>query len=256
MRYLFNILFISIGYISIAQPVQENNLEQLYKINLINGDIEAQRDCAVDLYKKYSPSYLNYYRSQLSFIPNHSILITNGLEDTYALTILQHVESVKKNVVVISLELLNEELYRNSLLNKFHLSLDFDKTSPSIYLKRILDANVKIFISSTVNPLTYANHSSNLFLVGLSFKYGETEQFKELNNFWKDIQLKDKFKFSTKEKGIYSNYLPPLLTLYKFKINTGYKDEVLKKAILYLAKLVNKIDIVNQVIKEYEKEGD
>ena len=87
--------------------------------------------------------------------------------------------------------------------------------------------------------------------------YKMDNQFKELEKFWENLQSKDKFKFnlSTNEKGLYSNYLPPLLTLYKMKIINGELDKSLKIAIEYIANVLGKNKEVQSIIKQYEKGG-
>lgn len=258
MRHFLYIFFLVIStQQSFGQSNEEQSIKGLYKKALIENDIESQKTLAKQLKSGYSNNELNYYKTLLKHTPESAILITNGLEDTYPITILQNTESIKTSVIVISLKLLDEAPYRLRLLKKYHLSTEFDKTSKSIYLNRLLLAKARLFISSTVNPTTYKTHNHNLFVVGLSLGYRKGDQYRELESFWVKLREKEKYKFNltTKEKGIYSNYLPPLLTLYKMKLASDVKDQNLKIGILYLSNLLNKTTIVKNIIEQYEKGG-
>ena len=257
MRHFLYIFFIVCSAQSIGQTNSELSSKELYKKAIIENDIKSQKELSKPLKSNYSTNTLNYYRTLLKDLPSHSILVTNGVDDTYPIKILQTTESIGINIEVVSLELLAEDKYINRVFDKLNVSKDFDKTSPSIYLSRILTANKKIFISSTVNPNHYSGTSNNCYVIGLALEYKAQSQLSKLEMFWADLQKKNKYKFSlsTNEKGIHSNYLPPLLTLYKLKLENGVKDKNLKLGILYLGQLLNKATIVQSIIEQYEKGG-
>lgn len=257
MRHLIFIFLLSFSLQSFGQSNGETAQKERYKNALIQGDIPSQKSIAAELITSYSSNELNYYRTLLKTTPNSAILVTNGLEDTYPVTILQHQESLKSNLTIVSLGLLYEEEYRMRLLNKFDLSTEFDKTSKSIYLSRFMKARIPLYVSTTVNPTTYQYSTANMFLVGLSLKYKTTNQYDQLESFWTNLKQNEKYKFilSSNEKGMYSNYLPPLLTLYKLKVESGQKDKKLKIAINYLAKILGKEKVVEEILKQYEKGG-
>tara|TARA_B100000809_G_C15091538_1_gene513371 strand:- start:228 stop:1001 length:774 start_codon:yes stop_codon:yes gene_type:complete len=257
MKHFLYLFFIVLSSQSFGQTDQELSLNELFKTAIIENDIPSQKKLSKELKSNYNINTINYYRTLLSGVPNNSILITNGFEDTYPITIIQITESIGVNIEVVSLKLLKEEKYINRVFDKLKINKDFDKTSPSIYLGKLLSANKKVFISSTLNPNHYGSYSNHFFVVGLSLEYKSKSQLNKLELFWADLQNKNKYKFSlsAKEKGIYSNYLPPLLTLYKLKLGSGVKDESLKLGILHIAQLVNKLTTVKSIIEQYEKGG-
>jgi hypothetical protein len=54
------------------------------------------------------------------------------------------------------------------------------------------------------------------------------------------------------EMKLYTNYLPPLLTLYHLQLLRGSKNEVLRKAILILAEKVAQTKKVTTILNDYE----
>lgn len=257
MRKLFYILFLFHSLNSFGSAYQTESLKNELKTAILSGDEVDLLEKSRKLKSTYSNNILSYYRTQLSLINNHSILITNGLEDTYPLVILQKTESISDKTMILSLDLLDNQKYLEMIFTRLGLSHDFDKTSKSIYLSRLMGSKKTIFISNTVQPSTYQNHQDKLFLTGLSLKYNENQQIKRLEQFWSKCQNQNlnQLKLNSTEKKLYSNYLPPLLTLYKLKINQNKKDITLKKGIEILAKLLNKEKIVENILKQYDKGG-
>ena len=257
MHKIFYIVFIFISFHSQACFYQNTPLKNELKNAIISGNIKEKHHLSEQLKSSYSKNELQYYRTQLSLIKNHSVLITNGLEDTYPLTILQETESISTKTIIVSLELLNHSDYLVLVFDKLKLSQNFDKTSKSIYLSRLLKAKQTVYISNTVNPNYYSNYKSQLFLEGLSLKYNSNTQLSELSKFWNKIQSQsiDKLNLTSSEKELYSNYLPPLLTLYKLKLLNKNQDKILRNGIILLAKLLNKDKTVTNILKQYENGG-
>jgi len=255
MRHFLYTLFVLISVQVLGQT--NGSIKALYKTAIIENDLGSQKTLSKQLKTEYSTNILNYYKKLLEVVPSNSILVTNELEDTYPVLAIQNTESIEKNVKVVSLGLLKEEKYLTHIFKSLNLSLEFDKTGTSIYLSRILLSKRKVLVSNTVNPDYYVNYSSQMFVVGLALEYQCQDQYNQLEQFWSLLQKKNKYKFnlSSQEKGIYSNYLPPLLTLYKLKLEGGVKDESLKLGIQYLGQLLDKSIQVKNIIKQYEKGG-
>ena len=170
---------------------------------------------------------------------------------------MQQTESISNQTVIVSLDLLNNQNYLTRILTQLQLSQEFDKTSKSIYLSRLLKSKKPVFLSSTVNHNIYSKHVQNLFLVGLSLELNSSNQYKKLNDLWIKLQKENvsKFKLTANEMELYSNYLPPLLTLYKLNVLNNKDNTSLKLGIQLLSKLVNKEQIVSKIIKQYDNGG-
>lgn len=257
MKKVLYILIILTSFNSFGRVLQNGGLKSQLKTAIITDDKESQKTLSNQLKSQYSVNVLQYYRNELESIKNQSVLITNGLEDTYPLIILQQTESISDKTIIISLDLLNNQGYLSRIFTQLNLNQNFDKTSKSIYLSRLLSCKKTVFVSSTVNHHSYNQHSSHLFLVGLSLQLNSSNQYKDLNNFWNKIKKQNvnQLKLLANEKQLYSNYLPPLLTLYKLNVANDKNNKSLKTGIIVLSKLVNKEKTVTNILNQYDKGG-
>jgi hypothetical protein len=227
-----------------------------FKTSIINNETNQQKNLAQKLKALYSNNIVNYYKTVLEGTESGAILITNGLNDTYALKILQSTTGLRSDVHVVSLKLLKEEKkYRDRVFKTYGLAINDDLKFVSNYLAYLLSIKgERIFISATVSPNTYKAYQGRLFTVGLVLEHNSHNQFQKLDFFWSNLREKETYKFNllAEDKGVYSNYLVPLLTLYKLKIQTGQLDAELKKAILYISNVLDKKETVTRIIQKYE----
>jgi len=256
MRHILVIFILSFSVINFAQTDNVSKLKTDFELAIVNSDKTLIQSLAKQLRPHYSRYELIYYKELLRSLPANSILITNGKEDTFPIVIAQVVSHVNPTVDVVALNLLNKySKYVVDTYSKYNLSSSFDKTSTSIYLTRILQqSKAKVFISLTVSPSVFINHSNNLYLVGLSLQYKAKNQYKKLQEFYETSDfLIDLAPVLMSEKKLFSNYLAPLLTLYKLKQEKGEKDKRLKPIIELLASHFGKTIPVTEIIKSYKK---
>jgi len=229
---------------------------QVLKESVLNNDKVKIKSESRLIKKKLSTSILNYYRILLNQTPKNSVLIVNAYNDYFSLLCIQQTEKVRGNVLIVSLELLNNDKYLNLIFNLLNISKDFDKRSKSIYLNRILEKSSRIVtLSTTVNSINYPKYLNDFYNIGLILVQNGNNQYNKLNQFYLKLQ---KFKFKNLneyERKISSNYLPPLLILYKIKLKLGVKDEKLKKLINEISETIGNKKTVDQIIINYEKDS-
>ncbi len=247
-KFIF-ILLISVN--SFAQSYADS-VKAVYQQSLISNDTQLQQKTALPVLKLYSFNTLVYYKNLLNSIQSKSVLITNGYDDTYPITALQKAKGINSNVDVISLKLLDNNNYKNVIEKKLNIKLN---DSPSNNLASIINhSSRKVYISSTVNYKYYQNIANQIYLTGLVLETNGNNQLEQLDQFWKSIkQLKIEYlKLTSSEKQLFSNYLPPLLTLYKIYNLNQLDSNELKKHILKLAKHLKQDTKTKQILKQYE----
>jgi hypothetical protein len=251
MRQLFLSCFLVL-FCHLSLPQNENIavLKQQYTKALINANDGDQKKIASSLFLTYTPQTLTYYKLLLKEVNSNGILVTNGLEDTYAITILQHHLDLKTSVTVISLNLLNNDTYRTNVLLKLKLPA-YPKTS-SEYISLLLNKYPqKVYISSTVSQKVIKTFSQNIYLSGLTFNQNQNQQYKALLTFWEEVKIIPTQTLNAENKLLYQNLLPPLITLYKIQILNQTNVKSLKKDIIDLAKQVDQFEKVKQILSKY-----
>lgn len=257
MRYILVFLFFNVSVINFAQKDAFSKLKTNLEMAIINNDEQEESKISTQLVKAYSNATFTYYESVLKKLPHQALLITNGVEDFIPLTILQKSRHINPSVDIVSLKLLNENsTYATTVFAKYKLSNAFDKTSESIYLSRLLSQKVvSVFLSSTIQPYKYSSHTASLFLVGTALEYKCTNQYSQLLGFYTMVSksVSKPPALTAKEKQLYTNFLPPLLTFYKMEVQSGKENSKLKKQILSFAKYIGKKETVERIINTYSK---
>jgi len=255
MGKLLLLIFLSFSLLSFAQQ-SEVELKESFSKAIMTKDYDLLVSSAKKLELKFTGNQERYYIDVLKRLPKNAILITNNLEDTYGLLCLQLYSKYKTSVSVISLGLMeSSSKYASTILNTHNIGASFDKVSPSIYLSRILnESKEKVYISLTVNPNTYVNYQKELFITGLSLEYKSTNHYQNLVGFNESIrEVLSTVQYLTIEKKLYTNYLPPLLTLYKMNIERWGESKKIRHRILWIAKYLEIENEVKELLKTYEK---
>ncbi len=170
----------------------------------------------------------------------------------YGFLIAQTAFGKGTDVQVINLDLMKNESYREMVSNNSGITDVTFLGSEKNYLKTMLSASAKkIFVSATVPQEYLSSVSDKIYLTGLSYQYGNIDQFAALNDFWKKMKSKDLSQITlskSAESKLYGNYLPPLLTLYMMQPG----DALLKTAIRSIAEKVGKTVEVDDILKEID----
>lgn len=200
---------------------------------------------AEQLKKSYSSFTYAYYTVLLRQLPQNAILVTNGIDDTFPLEILQETSKIREDVTVVSLELLKDSAYLKQVNTRLGKALKLG--TPSQLVKQLTTSN-NVFISTTVSSGIWFN--SSYYLTGLVVKKSGQGQYASLVNFYKAFKSLNiaSLKLTKSDRKLIKNVLPALITLRKL----GGDNKVLKKEISDLAALVGETDRVQKIIAAME----
>ncbi len=237
------------------KPDERQVKREMFGYYALIGDKARQKEFAQLIESSYSKNTLNYYQFLVSN-SNVKTLFLSGEADAYPLLVLQSLGKVRGDIHLINMDFLVNDSYRKTAQQKIGMSnvrfLGQERTFVNTALSAL---QTEAFISTTVSQHYIREPADNCYVTGLHYQYKCPDQVEELTRFWKNGQKKiNALKLNSRaEKGLYSNFLPPLLTLYKIKIEAGEKDEVLRNDIKKLAKKVSKEDMVEEILKAYDQ---
>ncbi len=165
-----------------------------------------------------STALIDYGQDLLASIPKNGTLITHGVEDTYAVVFLQLSMGLRSDVEVVSLELLQSEMYRDHLKVKGYILPLSDFVDVNYYAEFCsLNEEKNISTSLTVPREYLQTLPQKQFITGLVMRYSS----KPVDNVNLNINLwKYELRYlilensnDVKSKELSSNYLPMLFQL-------------------------------------------
>ena len=199
----------------------------------------------------YSANTLAYYKDA---IPAAGGIFVSGNREAIPMYINQLKAGTQKDVLIINMDFLINDTYRKRMSSYLGIGDVPFFGNEAAFVKKAMNQNSKIHLSSTVSQNYMSGNEENVFLTGLSYQSQPASQIVELEAFWNKVSKKNflNMSLSYSDKKLYTNYLPPLLTLYRLQLLRGSKNEVLKKAILILAEKVEQTKKVNTILNDYE----
>ncbi len=189
----------------------------------IRGDVSSKKDFARKIKNsgKYSGYKYEYAKNLLNSIDQNGFLICNGEIDTYPLYVLQELQSVRKDVKVINLKLIENDAYWKRISNTYGLKGNYS-SSYKQFVSNLMQSNPdkKLYLSLNNRHDVLKHHKSNLYLTGLAFRLSKVaiKNQKVLESNWNTFELsrfKSKSKTSVDKKLDYS-YIMILHNLYMF----------------------------------------
>jgi|GEM_PF-2071890 len=229
---------------------------ELFGYYVLTGNTAKQKEVAATIKGQFSANSIMYYQ-QLFLNKKSGFYVFSSDEDAYPALILQSQGRVSSDLQIVNLDFLQNDVYRKKIQDKIGgMNMKFLGNESAFISALINSRSSQVSISTTVSQSYLANSSSQLYITGLTYESGVLNQVQLLESFWKTSQpfLKNITLVSSGDKALYSNFLPPLLTLYKLKRGNGLVDETLKAGILLLAKKVDKESAVSTIIKAYEQQ--
>jgi hypothetical protein len=232
-------------------------LKQAEKIKPYNADVQIQM-AAYHLIKKNHDSasiYLNhlvessridsvaicYAEDLLVSVPQKGVLVTHGVDDTYAIAYLQHYLFERRDILLIPLDFLQSEFFRNGLKKNGFILPDNNEIDCN-YLNEFcaLNASKNIYLSLTIPKDYFLQIKSNLYTEGLTFGYSKDGNLSTDSNEALFIQMNKKLIFNSvdeKAKQLSANYLPMLLELKREYMadNANVELEAIDKMIIQIA---------------------
>ncbi len=181
--------------------------------------------------KRLAKSVVLYAEDVLRSVPVNGVLITHGFDDTYGVWYAQLKKGIRKDIQIVSLDLMQSEKYRSELKSK-GFNLPNAKIIDVAFLSQFcsMNASENISISLTTPKDYFKPILSSIYLTGLVFEYKTTS----FDNFWRNETLwnqelkKQLVQDSMDDKGraLLSNYLPMLFQMRKVYGQTGKTEKV------------------------------
>lgn len=167
--------------------------------------------------KYFSQDLLNYARIVLTTLPQNSVLITHGVDDTYPIWIEQSINNFRSDVTIISLDLLQSEEYRNKLKTQGY-RIPTSTFVDTKYLQEFIRLNrtKSIHVSMTVPAPYLKSLQSYLEIEGLSFTTkSEDPATKNYHIYQQLLREMDNVPKPTTTVGkqLQLNYIPMLLVI-------------------------------------------
>jgi hypothetical protein len=270
----FSSEFHKIKYINGNHDVQLfNHLKKAYAINPkdkevlqlmisfydIKGDEGRRNKICEELkaVKPFSKETYAYLKNVLNSIPKNGVLITHGSLDTYPLFILKEVDGFRKDVTIVSLDLLQSSVYRERL-REMNFQIPTSSVVDTKFMKSFCELNEKrnIYLSLTIPKNYFKEIPSNIYITGLAFKYSKStiSNVLELKNNWASFD-KSLFEKETKPNNesiqLISNYLLPLIVLKKQYEKEGYfgDSEAIGAYIQKISRWQNQEQKVQDILK-------
>jgi len=232
----------------------ETVIREMLGYYIITENSAKQKEFTAKIQKHYTAAQLDYYRDAMPATAN-SILVTSNQEDMYAFLAVQAIDGAGEDVRVICLDFLKNSTYKAFVSGVAGISNVTFTGAETSYLKTLLSgSSKKVHVSTTVPQAFLSALADNVLLTGLTYQYGAIDQRTSLDSFWNKMKTKDLTKFAesvTSEQKLYSNYLPPLLMLYRLKQSEGTEDVTLKTTIQTIADKIGKKEQVNQILNQY-----
>jgi hypothetical protein len=176
---------------------------------------------------RLDPSLKEYASDLLRSVPEKGVLITHGVEDTYAVLYLQESKKMRTDVLVLSLDWFQNTQFRDFVKSQ-NYELPLSNQIDINYLSEFcqLNASKKLSLSFTLPSPYFQPLKSSLYVHGLVAVYSNhSNELKLIDtnvNFYNTFDLKRLSKpTSEREADLSSNYLPMLITLRKAEENTG-----------------------------------
>lgn len=229
---------------------------ELFGYYALTGNAAKLKELGATIKGQFSSNTITYYQ-QLFLNKKSGFFVFSSDEDAYPALILQSQGRISSEIEIVNMDFLQNDTYRKKIQDKIGgMNMKFLGNESSFISALINSRSSHVSISTTVSQSYLANSSSQLYITGLTYEGGTLNQEQELESFWKTSQsfLKGVLLVSSGDKALYSNFLPPLLTLYKIKVSNGFEDGILKAGILLLAKKVEKESAVSTIIKAYEQQ--
>jgi len=190
--------------------------------SVVKGDVNEAKKYLIKLVSSGSLSQetIAYAEAVLKSSADNQILLTHGTNDSYGCFYNQYVVSNQfSSIVVISLDLMKSQSYRELLLKK-GIKLPARKFIDVQYFKEFCDLNANRGISISMTfPIDYLRPIANrLIPYGLVFRTGKQVQLcaSDLDDLWKnELNKKNLNEFDSPESRNYSKNYVPAQTILK-----------------------------------------
>jgi hypothetical protein len=214
-------------HLKTAGKLQPNSMDVVVQNVAFYASLLDTNELKVNLKKLIDASWiskemLQYAENMLHAAPANSVLISHGVQDSYALLFAQLFRAVRLDVHCVSMDILQGERYRENLQKKGFVLPEYKGVNVA-YLQAFcqLNRNRNVCLSMTI-PKDYLQEMSNqLTVFGLVFVFDFSQNmqvvFEENERFFnRELTTKSLFETPTVSGNcLEANYLPMLMYLSK-----------------------------------------
>lgn len=202
----------------------------------------------------------NFAQNLLRSVPQNGILITHGELDTYPLFVVQDIVGERKDVKVISWELLHSEAYRKKIEKQYNIKIGWKENAKAEVMSKLTSdlaaAKNSVYIASTFSPELLGKIKDKLYITGTALRYSDAEfdNRTELKVNWEKNLRCEYLKKAINDnytRRINTNYLPCLILLQQIYTDDGDKEkaDAVKSLALKLARDAGKEDQVKSAME-------
>ena len=252
-----------VNHLDKAEKLRPNNTDvQIQKVayhHIMKNDNETKDYLYKLVESKRLDEELKFYAEDLLLsVSRNGTLLTHGFDDTYSVLYTQLKFNVRKDVRVISMDMLQSDEYRTQLMNEGY-KLPKGRIVDINFIGEFISKNAskKISISLTAPKEYFMQIQGDLYLSGLAFEY-HSQAYDNLprnERLWTNKLKKYPVYNSSNDKmrNLSSNYLPMLLILFEYykKTEELEKLEIIDEALTKVSVQCDKYEMVKKLKGNY-----
>lgn len=252
-----------IKHLDKAEKLRPNNTDvQIQKVayhHIMKNDNETKDYLNKLVESKRLDEELKFYAEDLLLsVSRNGTLLTHGFDDTYSVLYTQLKFNVRKDVRVISMDMLQSDEYRTQLMNEGY-KLPKGRIVDINFIGEFISKNEsrKISVSLTAPKEYFMQIQGDLYLTGLAFEY-HSQAYDNLprnERLWTNKLKKYSVYNSSNDKmrSLSSNYLPMLLILFEYyqKTEELEKLKIIDEALTKVSVQCDKYEMVKKLKGNY-----
>lgn len=236
------------------KPTNSDVIVQMAAYHTIISDTNASSKELSQLVQlgKIEADVLTYDNALLNSVSTNGVLLTHGFDDAYGSFYLQQNNNVRNDVKIVSLDLMQSKVYRDSLQKDGFQMPNSQVVDVQFFQDFCAQNQSKNLNLSLTFPKPYLQPQINqLEVQGLVyvFKNPSKNMASENQKIWKTFSLSKSFENVNTEKGkqLTANYLPML-----FYLRDLYEKQNKKNEIPPIDKAIEKIGIQTNKLKQIQ----
>ena len=236
------------------KPTNSDVIVQMAAYHTIISDTNASSKELSQLVQmgKIEADVLTYDNALLNSVSTNGVLLTHGFDDAYGSFYLQQNNNVRNDVKIVSLDLMQSKVYRDSLQKDGFQIPNSQVVDVQFFQDFCAQNQSKNLNLSLTFPKPYLQPQINqLEVQGLVyvFKDPSKNMASENQKIWKTFSLSKSFENVNTEKGkqLTANYLPML-----FYLRDLYEKQNKKNEIPPIDKAIEKIGIQTNKLKQIQ----
>lgn len=236
------------------KPTNSDVIVQMAAYHTIISDTNASSKELSQLVQmgKIESDVLTYDNALLNSVSTNGVLLTHGFDDAYGSFYLQQNNNVRNDVKIVSLDLMQSKVYRDSLQKDGFQIPSSQVVDVQFFQDFCAQNQSKNLNLSMTFPKPYLQPQINqLEVQGLVYVFKDLSKNRSTENqqIWKKINLSKAIESVHTEKGkqLTANYLPML-----FYLRDLYEKQNKKNEIPPIDKAIEKIGIQTNKLKQIQ----